>query len=860
MKKLLLVICAMLSLNIAMAQKNVLLEEVTGTWCTYCPSGIYYIDSLQNAYDNVIAIAIHASWPTQADPMAYQEYFEKAKLANAPEANIGRRYTGKTVNEWFDAVAEEMKQQPKASVSVTTEFDEATRLLTASVTVTALENMEGGYKIAGVVTEDAVVGTSALYNQSNIYATLWGAMGGFENMPNPIPYYRIAYDHVARQMLGDYEGEDGFPATLAKDETYTHTFTYTIPEGYDHNYIKVVGILLNGNGTVDNAGISAYVNGKTNAAPKFISSPIVKVAADVNYIYNIYVHDTDDKNLVISIEEKPEWLTFTNNNGKSATVTGKTATVGEYKVVLKVTDGVNETLQEYTINVTDALNASWETLGERAFSSVGYGFILGTCSYDGDVYTFLYESGLPTLYRFNTKQNIWEKLPTIMEEMSYDGAVAAGTDGVYVVYTIKSNNLTKVKKFSNNEWTDVGNFGKIGSAPKIVVGSDNSVYVGYNELSGADVIGYFVDRYKNGNWETLGAGSYITKGGGSWARLALDSKDNPYVSWVDFYAGRKIYVSKLVGEMWLNIGDEPVSDENLLANRNCQDLAIDINGNVYVAYCVNETDALAVYRHDGAEWEMLGDNVADGTVKGIDVAIDSEQNFYVAYADGKYEDKVSVIKYNGTEWSYVGSRGFTESKTDSYMAMTLVKDSPCVVYTDVAMGSKASAKYYKLSNYLYAPTDVTVEVISGNDIEVTWSVPFMSSPLKYNIYRNDALVGNTEQTSFIDEGLESGVYTYSVTAVYEEGESEKAISNEVKFTVSVAENNEVAFMMYPNPAKDYLTIESAKDAVVKIYSINGQMLSQQNISEGTSTIDLSELNAGMYFISVNETMVKIVKK
>ena len=116
MKKLLLVICAMLSLNIAMAQKNVLIEEATGTWCTYCPSGIYYLDSLQNAYDNVIAIAIHASWPTQPDPMAYQEYFEKTKLSQAPSANIGRRYLDKNTTEWFDAVQEEVKQQPKATI------------------------------------------------------------------------------------------------------------------------------------------------------------------------------------------------------------------------------------------------------------------------------------------------------------------------------------------------------------------------------------------------------------------------------------------------------------------------------------------------------------------------------------------------------------------------------------------------------------------------------------------------------------------------------------------------------------------------------------------------------------------------
>ena len=846
----------MLSLNILTAQKNVLLEEATGTWCTYCPSGIYYIDSLQNTYDNVIAIAIHANWPTQADPMSYQEYFEKVKLSQAPAANIGRRYLDKGTNEWFDAVAEEMNQQPKANVSVTTEFDEATRLLTSVITITALENMEGTYTVGGVVTEDAVTGTSALYDQANMYATLWGAMGGFENMPNPIPSYMIAYDHVARQLLGAYEGEGGFPATLAKDQTYAQTFTYYVPENYDYNYLKVVGILLNGDGTVDNAGISAYVNGKTNAAPKFISTPVVKIPAGVEYIYNMYAHDTDDRNITITAEEKPEWLTFTSKGKKSATLSGKPSEAGEYTIVLKVSDGEAETLQEYTLVVTDALNASWETLGVRAFSSVGYGFILGTCSYNGDVYTFLYESGLPTLYKFETKNKIWKKMPSIMDEMGYDGTIAAGQDGVYVTYNLKSNNLIKVMKFANNEWTDVDNIGKIGSVPKIAVGSDNSVYVAFNDAGESNR--YYLNRYKNGNWETMGA-SYITSGGGSWARLTLDSKDVPYVSWVDFFAGRKMYVSKLVGEIWLQVGNEPVSDTILLANKNCQDVAVDANGNIYVAYCAAETEQLVVYRHNGSEWELLGDNVAGGTVKGIDVAVDSEQNFYVTYADGAFEDKVSVMKYDGTEWSYVGQRGFTESKTDSYMAMTLHNDSPCVIYTDVEMNSKVSAKYYKLSNFLYAPVGLEANVIE-DDVELAWRAPFEAEPSKYNIYRDDAFVGNTAQTTYVDEDLESGTYNYAVSAVYEDGESEKTEAIVVNITVSVSENNEVAFMIYPNPAKDYLTIESAKDADVKIYSVSGQMLSQQNISEGINTIDLSNLNAGMYFISVNETMVKIVKK
>ncbi len=838
----------MLSLNILTAQKNVLLEEVTGTWCSYCPTGIYYIDSLVHTYDNVIAIAIHTN-----DVMACEDYFEKAKLTSAPSANIGRRFTGKNTDEWFAAVQDEMNYAPKASVVVTTQFEEATRLLTAIVTVTALENMEGTYTVGGVVCEDAVSGTTSQYNQANQYSNYYYPVGGFENLPNPVPAYRIAYDHVARQLLSPYEGETGFPMTLAKGQSFAQTFTYYLPEAYDHNYIRVVGIVLNENGTVDNAGISAYANGKTNAAPKFTSVPVLDVPAGTEYIYDVYFHDTDNRDVVVSVEQKPEWLTLKQIDRKSAKLSGVPAQAGEYVVVLKVSDGADATYQEFTITVKDALNASWETLGERAFTQVGYGFIFGTCSYNGDIYTFLYESGFPTLYRYD-KNKTWKKLAIIMDEMGYDGSIAAGTDGVYVTYNLKSNNLIKVMKYANDEWSEVSNIGKIGSVPKIAVDAQNSVYVAFNDAGENNR--YYLNRYKNGNWETMG--SYITSGGGSWSRLALDSKGVPYVSWVDFYAGNKMYVSKLVGELWLTIGNAPVSEENFIA-KNCQDVAIDANGNIYLAYVVKGTEQLAVYRHNGADWEMLGDNIADGTVKGIDVAVDSENNFYVAYADGSFGDKVSVMKYNGTEWSYVGQRAFTESSTDTYMAMTLHKESPCVVYTDIAMGSKASAKYYQLADQFTPVSNLEAIVVSDNDIELTWNAPFNAEPTKYNIYRNDALIGNTAKTSYVDEDLESGIYNYAVTAVYEDGESEKATAT-ATLTVSVAENNEVVFTMYPNPAKDFVTIESAKDAVVKIYSVNGQMLSQQNISEGINTINISNLNAGMYFISVDETMVKIVKK
>ncbi len=863
MKKLLLVICAMLSLNILTAQKNVLIEEVTGTWCTYCPSGIYYIDSLLHNNDNVIAIAVH----NQNDPMAYNDYANKLGLTAAPSANIGRRYLSKDPIDWFNFVEQEADQQPKSTVSVETTFDETTRLLTAVVTVTALEDLGGSdtCRISAVVTEDAVTGPAPYYNQQNAYAKLYMQMGGFENMPDPIPASRMAYDHVARQLLGTYEGEASLTTGLSAGQSFAQTFTYYIPEGYDHNYIRVVGILLE-NGLVDNAGISKYVNGQENAAPKFTSAPVTENYVGVEYLYNIYVHDTDDKNLTIAVQAKPEWLSFEQYNSKSAAISGITDQEGEYEVVLSVSDGETEVLQSYTIVVSSPLDASWETLGDRGFSTLGYNCqILGTCSYDGKIYTFMDESQFPALYEYDSKDNTWRKVTTPMDDMGYyDGGIAAGTDGIYVTYTMKSNSLIKVMKYANGEWSEVGSkvgdnivgIGVIGFALKIAVDAENTVYVALNDSGEGNY--HFVHRYYNGNWGRVGE-THVTASGGNRSRLTLDSKGNPYVLYIDQYQN-KLYASKLVGDLWLQIGGETVSDTLLGDNsKGWQDIAVDVNNNVYVAYAEQGSYNLVVYRHNGAEWELLGDNLAGGPIKGVDVAIDSDQNFYVTFADDKYENKVSVMKYDGKEWNFVGQRGFSESATDEYFSMTLHNGSPCVVYTDLAMSNKPSAKYYKLSNFLYPPYNLEAQ-LNGETVELTWEAPFSSEPTKYNIYRNDALIGNTAQTSYVDEGLESGEYTYAVSAVYEDGESEKTTPVTVNLTVSVMENDEVVFMMYPNPAENHITIESLRDAEVKIYSVNGQMISQQNIIEGINTIDISNLNAGMYFVSVNGIMVKIVKK
>ncbi|MEZ5082710.1 MAG: GEVED domain-containing protein [Bacteroidales bacterium] len=63
--------------------------------------------------------------------------------------------------------------------------------------------------------------------------------------------------------------------------------------------------------------------------------------------------------------------------------------------------------------------------------------------------------------------------------------------------------------------------------------------------------------------------------------------------------------------------------------------------------------------------------------------------------------------------------------------------------------------------------------------------------LSYNVYRNEALISTTTVTEFYDDDIESGIYTYCISALYDTDESETScdfisiISNPENFTAAV---------------------------------------------------------------------------
>ncbi|AXT55162.1 T9SS C-terminal target domain-containing protein [Aquimarina sp. AD1] len=73
-------------------------------------------------------------------------------------------------------------------------------------------------------------------------------------------------------------------------------------------------------------------------------------------------------------------------------------------------------------------------------------------------------------------------------------------------------------------------------------------------------------------------------------------------------------------------------------------------------------------------------------------------------------------------------------------------------------------------------------------------------------------------------------------------------------------SNDSKVILYPNPVINTVTIKGAANSIIRIYDINGKVLSVKHISNDIETMDVSSLAQGLYYIKVNgDTNVSTIK-
>ncbi len=227
----------------SLAEKNVLFEEGTGTWCGFCVRGLV---AMNKAYvdhpTGFIGIAVH-----NGDPMVVGAYNSGVNFSGYPSANVDRSVKGIDAStEEFDInYAERINLIPPAAMSATATKSGSIYSINAIATFKT-QFASSNFRLAAILSEDNVVGTESGYDQHNYYSGGgYGAMGGFEDLPSVVLAADMVYPHVGRALLGSFNGQyNSVPVSISDGQVVDYTFNYTVPSTAIEANLYVTVVLI----------------------------------------------------------------------------------------------------------------------------------------------------------------------------------------------------------------------------------------------------------------------------------------------------------------------------------------------------------------------------------------------------------------------------------------------------------------------------------------------------------------------------------------------------------------------------------------------------------------------------------------
>jgi len=241
--------------------KMVVVEEATGTWCGWCPRGAVWMEYMQETYpENFIGLAVH-----NGDPMVYAEYDDGigTLIGGYPSSLVDR---GGDIDpsvmegDFLDRVV----LDASAELCLSASLDETEEEMTVTLMVTPTSDFDDSWRVAVALSENGVTGTGSQFAQANYYSggasgELSGAGHDWHNAANPVSANDMVYDHVARMIEPSFNGlEDAFPDGGEIAETYTFEFTIDVSNEWDLDHLHVIGMLMDGNGLIDNGAQVDY--------------------------------------------------------------------------------------------------------------------------------------------------------------------------------------------------------------------------------------------------------------------------------------------------------------------------------------------------------------------------------------------------------------------------------------------------------------------------------------------------------------------------------------------------------------------------------------------------------------------------
>jgi thiol-disulfide isomerase/thioredoxin len=277
--------------------KVVIVEEATGTWCGWCPRGAVALDFLARDYHGIAqGIAVHNN-----DPMVDDDY--DAAIGNLisgyPSALVDRGNSIDPSAIWTP-VKNSVETPPTAILVNGANFDAANNSLEVSITAFFNSTINNNWKMACVIVEDSVRGTTSGYNQANYYSggsngDLIGPDGtNWANLPSSVPASQMVYNHVARAVSPSFNGYNGLPANILVGDSITVNFVFNLSSSWDASKMHIVGMLIKPDGSIDNGSTSTIDEAVNNGYVAGINAGITDYLPGPFNKFNLYPNPVND--------------------------------------------------------------------------------------------------------------------------------------------------------------------------------------------------------------------------------------------------------------------------------------------------------------------------------------------------------------------------------------------------------------------------------------------------------------------------------------------------------------------------------------------------------------------------------------
>lgn len=307
-------------------QRNVVIEEATGTWCGYCVIGYAGMEYMKEHYSDkgFIGIALHEGDRMRVlDPGGAYESFDEY-ISGYPSAFMDRNWNNSIYPapeeleyEFLNMVDLPAYAQINANYIIDENNSKNVTLTTSSMF--ALDEENANYGIAYAVVEDNV----GPYDQTNYLSGSGEDAYGFENMPSPVS---LIYNDVARNCSHPLPFEGSIPTSINANTSYDFSTDINLKGVTDLNNYRIIAMVIDGEtGYILNA--CQATEGEAGVNEIFDNASALRVIGGKGQVVvngNIAsIYSADGRNIATNVEGSvslPAGLYIVKSNNKTVKV------------------------------------------------------------------------------------------------------------------------------------------------------------------------------------------------------------------------------------------------------------------------------------------------------------------------------------------------------------------------------------------------------------------------------------------------------------------------------------------------------------------------------------------------------------